>query len=272
MQGINTNLMSLNVQRNLFQSSSSLSTSIERLSTGLRINSAKDDAAGLAITERMTAQINGKQQAMRNANDGISLAQTAEGALDEVTNNLQRVRELAVQASNATYSDADRALLQKEVTALLAENDRTASQTKFNGVNLLDGSFSGQSFQVGSNASDTISGVAISDMDNAAIGVSAVDISTASGASAALTSVDTALNTINTQRADLGALQSRFESVVNSLQISVENESAARSRIRDADFAVETANLSRTQILQQAGTAMLAQANAAPQNVLGLLR
>lgn len=282
MQGINTNLMSLNVQRNMSSTTNDLAQSIERLSTGLRINSAKDDAAGLAIVERMTTQIKGQTQAIRNANDGISLAQTAEGALDEVTNNLQRIRELAVQASNATYSDADRALLQKEVSALIAENERSADQTTFNGLNLLDGSFSGQSFQVGANGTDTIAGVTIIDMQTAALGttssasgttasVAVIDISNASGASAAITVVDSALDEINTQRADLGALQSRFESVINSLQNSVENQSASRSRIQDADFAMETANLSRTQVLQQAGNAMLAQANAAPQSVLQLL-
>ncbi|MEN8720280.1 MAG: flagellin [Oceanococcaceae bacterium] len=383
MQGINTNVMSLNVQKNLNQSSANLATSIERLSTGLRINSAKDDAAGLAISERFTSQIRGQNQAIRNANDGISLAQTAEGALDEVTNNLQRIRELSVQASNATYTQSDRDALQLEVSELLNEINRVADQTSFNGVKLLDGSFTGAVFQIGANAGENITLSSITDANTAALGsvtqntdaglsvaasgltgfgtaiaaggvtINGVDIGAIAGASSAaeragqlanainnvsaqtgvganydsatgqltlnsegavtvagtvndatiagyanaaistLTTatgidtltvanyagaqtamklVDDALTTVNSARASLGAQQSRFESVVASLQTSVENQSASRSRIQDADFAVETANLSRTQILQQAGTAMLAQANSAPQSVLGLLR
>ncbi len=383
MQGINTNIMSLNVQKNLNSSSQGLATSIERLSTGLRINSAKDDAAGLAISERFTTQIRGQNQAIRNANDGISLAQTAEGAMDEVSNNLQRIRELAVQASNATYTQSDRDALQLEVSELLSEVNRVADQTTFNGVKLLDGSFTGAVFQIGANAGENITLSSIADVNTAALGtvsqaggaamsvaasgltgfgtaiaagdltINGVDVgaiaaaSSASeragqlaeainevsaqtgvgasydnatgqltlnseaavtvagaaplatttgwaagsvgtvtsstgidtltvanyaGAQTAMKLVDSALTTVNSARATLGAQQSRFESVVASLQSSVENQSASRSRIQDADFAIETANLSRTQILQQAGTAMLAQANQAPQSVLQLLQ
>jgi flagellin len=464
-QVISTNIASLNAQRNLNKSQSAMSTSLQRLSSGMRINSAKDDAAGLAISERFTAQIRGLNQAVRNSNDGISLAQTAEGALGEVTTNLQRVRELAVQSANATNSASDRAAMQQEVSQLVAEIDRVAGQTNFNGVKLLDGSFSAQNFQVGANVGETITvatianatkgglgldngtasatgtavtgtalaagaisingnsvaavatasaknvaaaidatstsvtatattsvnmgaftnhagaadgsvysltvaGVAISrtaagstgilaaDLDTAlsaqsanltsagisvtgtfaggnlnftdadgdnvviaqsqtgttatvatgtgtnrgtvsitstgadlviagtagaltAAGLTAgttaatgntLDVSTVGGANAVITAVDAALNTVNGSRATLGAVQNRFESVVNSLQTSSESLSAARSRIQDTDFAAETANLTKSQILQQAGTAMLSQANSLPQNVLSLLR
>lgn len=469
-QVINTNIASLNAQRNLTKSQNMLSTSLQRLSSGMRINSAKDDAAGLAISERFTAQIRGLNQAVRNANDGISLAQTAEGALGEVTNNLQRIRELAVQSSNATNSASDRAAMQAEVAQLLAEVDRVASQTNFNGVNLLDGSFSSQVFQVGANVGQTITvssiqdstvvglsltdsaatrtdgtaptaallagdltvngtdvgavardakaiaaaiaatstsvtasatttvntgtftasnndetgdvytltvgGVAISvtssgngtvtgaamdtafaggsiiadlaaagithsgtfaggdktfidaDGDNIVISESFTDangsnntggvasgtgtnygvvdsivstgadlviagtdptkagltattttattstlnVSTVAGAGSLITAVDSALNLLNSSRGDLGAIQNRFESVVASLQVSSESMSAARSRIQDADFAAETAALTKAQILQQAGVAMVAQANSLPQNVLTLLQ
>ncbi len=463
-QVINTNIASLNAQRNLNRSQSALGTSLQRLSSGMRINSAKDDAAGLAISERFTAQIRGLNQAVRNSNDGISLAQTAEGALGEVTNNLQRVRELAVQSANATNSTSDRQAMQQEVAQLVEEIDRVAGQTNFNGVKLLDGSFTSQEFQVGANVGETISlssiidatkgglglddstasvtgtavtaalaagdltingndvgvvatgsakaiGAAIeaadsdvnatattavaagaftahagaTDGDSFAISVAGVsmsytaaggtgitaanvqsavtgaaaslttagitvtgtvaggdltftdadgdnvavtktvggattanfasltagtktgtvslsstaqdiviagttpskagltagttaatgntlDVSTVSGANALITAVDAALNTVNGSRATLGAMQNRFESVVTSLQTSSESLSAAKSRIADADFAAETANLTKTQILQQAGTAMLAQANQLPQGVLSLLR
>lgn len=379
-QTINTNVMSLNAQRNLNSSQGSLAVSLQRLSSGLRINSAKDDAAGMAITERFTSQIRGMDQAARNANDGISLAQTAEGALVEVSSNLQRIRELAVQASNATNSQSDRDALQLEVSQALAEIDRVANQTQFNGVSLLDGSFTGAVFQVGANAGETITVSSIVDVNIAALGsvtqsqtsvsvgaitdpgsaiaaggiaINGVDIgaiasagsaveragqlvnaintvSTASGVSAtynsstneivlqgtgniavtgtlddatiggltnataatastttgittlsvsgfssaqlAIQQVDSALTQINSARSELGALQNRFTSVVTSLNTTSENLSASRGRIQDADFAKETANLTRAQILQQAGTAMLAQANAVPQNVLSLLR
>ncbi|WP_340571231.1 flagellin [Stenotrophomonas sp. G106K1] len=394
-QVINTNTMSLNAQRNLSTSGSSLATTIQRLSSGSRINSAKDDAAGLAISERFGTQIRGTDVAIRNANDGISLAQVAEGSLTEIGNNLQRVRELSVQAANATNSASDRKALQAEVTQLVSEIDRVAKQSDFNGTKLLDGSFSSQLFQVGANAGQaiaidktidakanalggakfdtnalaladpgtnadfstsglSINGVAIADVSvkqgadaaatgkasrealvtaiNAKIGETGVyaevngttgvtltsvkdstnadgsfkaitatpgtwtgataptftattaaaapaskfasdlDVSTVKGAQQAMEVVDKALSAINSTRADLGAVQNRFTSVVANLQTSSENLSASRSRIRDTDFAKETAELTRTQILQQAGTAMLAQANQVPQGVLSLLR
>ena len=395
---VNTNVASLTSQRNLSGSQDALSTSLERLSTGLRINSAKDDAAGLAISERFTAQIRGLDQGVRNANDGISLAQTAEGALGEVTNNLQRIRELAVQAANATNTAADRAALQNEVSALVAEIDRVATQTAFNGTKLLNGGFAGAVFQIGANAGDSItidsianstasnlgsevtfqvttggtitnitllsaladgefnfwlsgassgptsaspatlgaldaastyqeragqiveainnkagttgvfayiddnnaivvqsqetaenlyvSGTAITagmaglgagsaglnDTGTTTTGVSQLSVTTYGASQTAIALVDGALNTINTTRATLGAVQSRFESAVASQQTTAENLSASRSRIQDADFASETANLAKAQILQQSGIAMLAQANAIPQNVLALLQ
>ena len=409
-QVINTNTMSLNAQRNLSTSGSSLATTIQRLSSGSRINSAKDDAAGLAISERFGTQIRGTDVAIRNANDGISLAQVAEGSLSEIGNNLQRVRELAVQASNATNSASDRKALQAEVTQLVSEIDRVAKQSEFNGTKLLDGSFSSQLFQVGANAGQSIAidkvvdattaklgtssfktadmasigtaptarsqiggtvsvkgadgnvttvelgkvevaaGASEADFNRAAVtavnsklgetgilatisddgkdikltqvkaggdladgaatategtvvlnhaawvdadgdwsttktnawavsdtkatseNVKDLDISSVEGAQKALSLVDNALESINSTRADLGAIQNRFTSVVANLQTSTENLSASRSRIKDTDFAKETAELTRTQILQQAGTAMLAQANQVPQNVLSLLR
>ncbi|MGY4516895.1 flagellin [Lysobacter sp. HA18] len=381
MAAINTNVMSLNAQRNLTTSGASLATSIQRLSSGLRINSAKDDAAGLSISERMTSQIRGLDQAARNANDGVSLAQTAEGALGEVGNNLQRIRELAVQASNGTNSQSDRDALNAEVTQLQSEIQRVSSTTKFNGVNLLDGSFAGVAFQVGANSGETITVASIANVQTSALGgavtrysgsvgaasvtgfataiaaggvkingtdigavaaagsaqervgqmaeainrVSAqtgvgasydqssgqltlsssaaititgttddatvagfanafsatsstttgignVNVSSFAGAQMAIDVADAALKSVNTSRANLGALQNRFSSVVSNLNTTSENLSASRSRIRDADYAKETAELSRTQILQQAGTAMLAQANQATQGVLSLLR
>ena len=384
-QVINTNTMSLNAQRNLSTSGSSLATTIQRLSSGLRINSAKDDAAGLAISERFGTQIRGTDVAIRNANDGISLAQVAEGSLSEIGNNLQRVRELAVQASNATNSASDRKALQAEVTQLVSEIDRVAKQSDFNGTKLLDGSFTSQLFQVGANAGQaiainnvvdakasslgnakfaapvngtdigtitdlsdvvingatigTISGKTTAEFaasaaaqinskigeagvyaevvttagtpdthslkltsvqadrdlvidgatqlglaDSTAAAPSSVaatatssfvedlDVSSYVGAQKALEIVDKALESVNSVRADLGAIQNRFTSVVANLQTSSENLSASRSRIRDTDFAKETAELTRTQILQQAGTDMLAQANQVPQNVLSLLQ
>ena len=268
MQVINTNVMSLNAQRNLSSSSNDLATSIQRLSTGLRINSAKDDAAGLAISDRMTAQVRGLNQAVRNAYDGISLAQTAEGAMQEVTNNLQRIRELAVQAANGTNSANDLTALQAEVTERLAEITDISANTEFNGQTLLDAANT-FTFHVGANAGQTID-VTTAAMDTTTLAVAAVDVS--ADADAAITAVDAALDVVNGSRATLGATQNRFESKIANLQTASENLSAARSRIRDADFAAETASLTRNQILQQAGTAMLAQANAAPQNVLSLLR
>jgi flagellin len=384
-QVINTNIASLNAQRNLNTSQSSLNTSLQRLSSGLRINSAKDDAAGLAIASRFTAQISGLNQAARNANDGISLAQTAEGALGVISDNLQRIRELAVQSRNATNSATDRAALNTEAQQLKAEIDRVATTTSFNGVKLLDGSFTNQAFQVGANVGETISVSSIVNAQSANLGSSSVaqvtgaaasaftaitagdltingvsvgaiaadtnaanrasslsaainsyssqtgvyatvlssaptqvvltnsgsvpatpsvvvafagasataattglaagttaaatttgfaalDISSVAGADTAMTTMDAALSAVNTARANLGAIQNRFSSVITNLQTTSENLSASRSRIQDTDFAAETANLTRAQILQQAGTAMLAQANAVPQNVLSLLR
>ena len=391
---VNTNVASLTSQRNLTSSQNALSTSLERLSTGLRINSAKDDAAGLAISERFSAQIRGLDQGVRNANDGISLAQTAEGALSEVTNNLQRIRELAVQSSNNTNTAADRTALQLEVSALVAEIDRVANQTSFNGTKLLNGGFAGAVFQIGPNSGDgiTIDSIANSKADNlgtqvsytdttslainttnfsgtfsaisagavvisvgsadfiyaldaiasastiteragqvvaainnetgstgvfafitsgnvvqiqaedgvsaaftiafstaavdstnlgivagsaasaATTGVSNLSVSTYGAAQTAIALVDNALDTVNSTRSTLGATQSRFESAVRSQLTTAENLSASRSRIQDADFAAETANLAKAQILQQSGIAMLAQANAIPQNVLALLQ
>jgi flagellin len=403
MSIINTNTISLNAQRNLSSNSASLATTIQRLSSGLRINSARDDAAGLAISERFTTQIRGLNVAVRNANDGVSLAQTAEGALGEIGSNLQRIRELAVQSANATNSASDRTALNAEVSQLVSEIDRVAKQAEFNGTKLLDGSFLGQLFQVGANAGQaisisktanaqaaalgnarfmdiagsgivtpggtataagTITGISVLSADGVAIAMDDVavaigdtsatvlnnwvasfngqiaktgvfatitnagtatvsfasvtdwstsaggvpptvnvtygtsnatgiatgsgvtggpgntslsqlddlNISTVVGAGRAVTLIDKALTTINGARADLGAVQNRFQSVVANLNSSSENLTASRSRIRDADYARETAELTRTQILQQAGTAMLAQANQIPSNVLSLLR
>ena len=394
MSVINTNIGSLNAQRNLSVSQASLATSMQRLSSGLRINSAKDDAAGLAISDRMTSQVRGSNQAARNANDGISLAQTAEGALGAISDNLQRIRELAVQSANATNSASDRTSINTEAQQLKSEIDRVSSTTKFNGVNLLDGSFSSQDFQVGANAGEVITVSSIANAQSSALGTTSVatlngvaatgfatavtgatggftindgsttpvaiqilpsgtnlaaaatqtertaqmkdainlqsaktgvaasidassgnlvltsshtitvggslggtagadlginpaasaatasvttgfstmDLSSQAGATLALKYMDSALSSVSTARANLGAMQNRFSSVVTNLQTSSENLSAARSRIQDADFAAETANLSRSQVLQQAGTAMVAQANQLPQGVLALLR
>lgn len=374
---ISTNIASLNSQRNLNSSQSALQVSLQRLSSGLRINSAKDDAAGLAITERFSTQIRGLNVAVRNANDGISLAQTTEGALSEISNNLQRIRELAVQSRNATNSASDRQALNAEAQQLKEEIDRVASQTSFNGVKLLDGSFASQVFQVGANQGETITvnsivnansanlgtydrasvtGIAattygaitagdltingtsvgpiaadtsateraasirnainsvanqtgvyavndtattitlFSTTANITIGLSnsattattgltagttnltsstgfaALNISTTAGADAAMQSMDAALQAVNSARANMGAVQNRFSSVIANLQTTSENLTASRSRIQDADFAAETASLTRAQILQQAGVAMLAQANQLPNTVLSLLR
>ena len=383
---VNTNIASLTAQRNLTSSQGDLSTSLQRLSSGLRINSAKDDAAGLAISERFTAQINGINQGVRNANDGISVAQTAEGAMSEVTNNLQRIRELAVQSSNASNTADDRTALQTEVTALLNEIQRVATNTNFNGNQLLNGTFNGQVFQVGANKGESVTFENIANMQTAALGstttnttatlsansstivtltaiaaatftidsgngngaidigalgaassaadragdlVSAINavesqtgvgatynsgtgaivlnsdaasvtivggtaattgitaavnattsttginnltVANVSGAQSAIDAIDSALTVVNTQRANLGAAQSRFASVVANQLATAENLSASRSRIQDADFAAETASLTKAQILQQSGIAMLAQANSIPQNVLALLQ
>lgn len=341
---INTNVVSINSQRNLSLSGSSLATSMQRLSSGLRVNSAKDDAAGLAISERMKAQSSGLAVAARNANDGISLAQTAEGALSKVGDMLQRMRELAVQSANATNSTTDRTAMQAEVKQLINEIDRVAKTSEFNGTKLLDGSFVGAVFQVGAKAGDNITVGGIANTEAASLGsaaavakgtgvssgtltaaqqqvelinknsattgatafmskdagadtytvtvmgtkagtvegvvlaaesnlsVNAIDVGTQTGAFSALQVIDQALDDVNKSRGALGALQTRFEKSIENIDIMNENISAARGRIVDADFAAETANLSRSQILQQAGTAMVAQANQLPQNVLSLLR
>ncbi|GHD46954.1 flagellin [Marinobacter persicus] len=276
--GINTNIASINAQNQLSKSQSMNSQALERLSSGLRINSAKDDAAGLAISTQFDTQIRGLTVAQRNANDGISMAQTAEGGLDETVGNLQRIRELAVQAANGSMQPEDRALLQKEVTQRQTEIKRISEETTFNGQNVLDGSLgSSLSFQVGYEAGQTIDVNFSADMNASALGsssikVSDIDISTATGASAALDALDTALGQVNEFRSDLGAVQNRFESTINNLATNIESASAANSRILDADFAAESAKLAKSNVLQQAGISVLAQANARPNQVLSLLQ
>ncbi|WP_406624241.1 flagellin [Acidovorax sp. SDU_ACID1] len=285
---INSNIASLNAQRNTIQSSNSLSTTMQRLSSGLRINSAKDDAAGLAIADRMNTQIRGMNVAIRNAGDAISMAQVAEGGLSAMNDMLQRMRDIAVQASNAPNSTGSGAVsggdiqkLSNEYEQLGKELNRMLSATQFNGEQILQ-TTGNYTFQVGANAGAenqiTINSGDISlNGDTAFSGVtqgtnSALVTSAASGNIAVISALDNALSAVNGRRATLGALQSRFENTVSYLRTAVENQSQARSRIMDADFAAETANLSRTQILQQAGTAMIAQANQLPQGVLSLLR
>jgi flagellin len=263
---INTNVVSLNAQRNLTMSQSSLATSMERLSSGLRVNSAKDDAAGLAIADRMNAQLRGINVAIRNANDGISLAQTAEGALATMTDALQRMRELAVQAQNGSNGTGDRINLDGEYQALSAEVTRIAAQTKFNGKAIVGADAGAQVFQVGANNGDTLT------ITTATVATVTGDVLTAGAASTALDAIDTKLDAVNTNRATYGAAMSRFGMAIQNLQIAGENQAAARGRIMDADFAAETANLSRAQILPQAGSAMVAQANQLPNQVLALLR
>ncbi|BCA79145.1 flagellin domain-containing protein [Desulfuromonas sp. AOP6] len=269
---INSNIGSLNAQRNLNSTSKGMSTAMQRLSSGLRINSAKDDAAGLAISDRMTAQIRGLNQAARNANDGISLAQTAEGALSETTNILQRMRELSVQSANATNSTTDRASLDAEFKQLISEIDRIATDTEFNGTKLLDGTFTAQAFQVGADSGQTISvGIAGATATALSVTDAAIGVDTASGASASIAAIDSAISTVDTIRGDLGAVQNRFESTIANLQNVSENVSAARSRILDADIAAETSTMTKYNILQQAGVSILAQANQTPQLALSLL-
>ncbi|RYE69138.1 MAG: flagellin FliC [Oxalobacteraceae bacterium] len=285
-QTINTNIVSLNAQRNLNASQSSLATSMQRLSSGMRVNSAKDDAAGLAIAERMNTQVRGMNVAIRNANDGISLAQTAEGALGKLGENLQRMRELTVQARNSTNSNSDKDSLNKEFEQLGSEIWRIMNATTFNGKPILaDASGLPQTFQIGANTSA-----------NDSIGINALDMTTEPTMSAivgtgtapfpalidntadfgalgvVMDNIDLALDFVNNTRATFGAVQSRFDAVISNLQVAVENQTAARSRIMDADFAQETSNMSRAQILQQAGNAMVAQANQLPQQVLALLQ
>jgi flagellin len=276
---INTNVNSINAQRQLNTSQSAMQTALERLSSGLRINRAKDDAAGLAISERFTAQIRGLEIANRNANDGISFLQTAEGAMSEIANSLQRMRELAVQARNGTVSSADKASLNDEFQELKNEIIRITDTVEFNNTNLL-GTNASLEFQVGfENGANNQIKISTLDMVTAnlasggiASAVGAVaKISVVSAASAAIALMDSALDKVSERRADFGAKQNRLEATVRNNSNIIENQSAARSRVRDADFAMETANLTRAQILQQAGVAMLAQANAQPQSVLTLL-
>ena len=279
-QIINTNIMSLNAQRNLSATQSALATSVQRLSTGLRVNSAKDDAAGLAIAERMNTQVRGMNVAIRNANDAISLSQTAEGTLSKINDMGQRMRELAVQSANATNNDSDRASLNQEYQALAEEIKRNLAGASFNGTKLFAGA-AALTFQVGANAATTDQITITTENlvgDNkltAVIGTNGNKpdgIATAATASAALGKLDDMLSMVNSKRAEFGATQNRFEAVIQTLQVSAENQTAARSRIMDADFASETASLTRSQVLQQAGTAMLSQANSLPNNVLSLLR
>lgn len=284
---INTNVSSLNAQRSMANSSNSLDTSYQRLSSGLRINSAKDDAAGLQISNRLTSQINGLDQGNRNANDGISMAQTAEGAMDEVTTMLQRIRTLAQQSANGSNSTDDRLALGKEVTALGAEIDRVSKQTTFGGTKLLDGGATATdkvfSFQVGANTGQTISfkmtaGFSVSQIATVAGKTTAfsngasIKISAASSAQLVLSGIDAMIKTVDSKRAELGAVQNRLDSTIRNQSNISENVSAARSRIRDADFATETANMTKQNILQQAASSVLAQANQRPQAALSLLK
>ncbi|MBI3771280.1 MAG: flagellin FliC [Gammaproteobacteria bacterium] len=273
-QVINTNIMSLNAQRNLNRSQMDMQVALQRLSSGLRVNSAKDDAAGLSISARFTAQIRGFNQASRNAADAVSLAQTGEGVLAEITQNLQRIRELAVQARNATNSQGDRKSLDDEVQALKSEITRVAG-TKFNGTAVVGAGATSFFFQIGADAGDTIKVVTsnvLSKTGVASVLTAAAAISVTSRASRMIAAVDTYLSSVNSLRATLGVVQNRFESVIRNAQNVVENLEASRSRVMDADFAAETASLTRSQIMQQAGVAMLGQANQVPQNVLSLLK
>lgn len=269
---INTNLYALNAQRNLQTVEIQLAEAMQRLSSGKRINSAKDDASGIAIAARMTTQIRGLGMAIRSLSDGISVAQTAEGGLDSITGSLQRIRELAVQAASPILASADRASLQAEVTQLRDEITRVGNQTTWNGMDLLDGTWAPALFQAGPNVGDTINFEAIGDARAQALGVASVDVSSVAGANATLTAVDAALETVTSARGRLGAVMSRLENSISNLRITLENQTASRSRIEDADFASETAKLARSQTLQSAALAILSQANALPMNVLSLLR
>lgn len=275
MAVINTNIGAIRAANASNSANKMLGSAMERLSTGKRINSAKDDAAGLAIANSMTAQIRGMSQGIRNANDGISLAQTADGALNEVTSMIQRIRELATQSASGTYQDAtDRTYMQSEVDELTAQLDQVITNTKFNGVVLFDGSTAAVTVQTGANAADTVD-LAMTDLTTLAASGGAAgsyDVSTAAAANAALATLDTELDSISGARATLGAGQSRLDSVVNNLTDNVTNLSDARSRIMDADYSAETTAMAKAQILSQASTAMIAQANQSQQNVLSLLR
>ena len=267
---VNNNIAAFNAYRNLNTTDGAMSKSLEKLSSGLRINRAADDAAGLAISEGLRSQIGGLKVAVRNAQDGVSVVQTAEGALTETHSILQRMRDLAVQASNdGALSDTDKAKADAEFTALKTELDDIATKTTFNGTPLLDGTYTGKLFQVGSNAGETLE-VTVGDMSASALGASG-SISSAATASAAITAIGTAIGTVSTERAKLGAVQNRLEHKINNLNATVENLTASESRIRDTDMAQEMVSFTRSQILSQAGTAMLAQANQSSQGVLQLL-
>ena len=270
---VNTNVTSINAQRNLSQVTGKLSTNFRRLSTGLRISSASDDAAGLAISERLRSQVRSLDQAKRNANDGISLVQTAEGALNEVSSILTRLRELSIQASNGTVSNADKDTLDEEFQSLVNEIDRIGNSTEFNDIALLDGSSTTVSFQVGFGTTagvDTLD-VSLGEARATNLGLATLDIGSGGSTNAAITNIDAAINTISGLRGSLGAVQNRLGSTINNLAIQTENLSAAESRIRDVDVAYETAQLTRNNILQQASISVLAQANAQPQSALQLL-
>lgn len=267
---VNTNIGSLNAQRSLAESSRELSTAMERLSSGKKINSAADDAAGFAIAERMTAQVRGLNMATKNANDGLAMLSTIENATNDVTDMLQRIRELAVQAANDTNGTSDRTYLQTEVDSLVAEINRVSSDTVYNDTVVLDGNLAG-SIQVGTDAGQTID-FAIDSIDATTLGVDALDLSDATNAATALTAIDTAIEQVAGNRAGYGALSNRLEYTVSNLMNVAEFTTAARSRIEDADFAAESARLAKAQVLQQTGTAMLAQANASSQLAIQLIR
>ena len=274
-QTINTNVLSLNAQRNLGTSQSAMQLAVQRLSSGLRVNSSKDDAAGLAIAERMSAQVRGMNVAIRNANDAISMSQVADGALGQLSNIAQRMRELAVQSANATNDTGDRDNLNTEYQELAKELSRTIDGAKFNGKQIIGADAGSLNFQVGATtATEDKVTVATVDMSAATALENVIDggLTSVASADAAMDNIDALLTEINTQRATYGAVQNRFDSIVSTLQVSVENQSAARSRIMDADFASETAALTRAQVLQQAGQAMLAQANSSTSSVLSLLQ
>ncbi|MGE0307551.1 MAG: flagellin [Acidimicrobiia bacterium] len=271
---INQNIMAFNAYRNVANTNSLMGKSLEKLSSGFRINRAADDAAGLVISQDLRAQVSGLKQATRNAQDGISVVQTAEGALNEVNAMLQRMRDLAVQSANGSNSQAARSAAQAEFAALKTEISRIGSATTFGGLNLLSGSAfgSGVNFQIGANAGDTISvGISALNTGTAIAALSSVTVASATGAASAITALDSAISEVSTSRGALGALQNRFESAINSLQVATENVMASESRIRDTDMAMEMTNFTRNQILMQAGTAMLGQANQLPQSVLRLL-
>ena len=270
---VNTNVTSINAQRNLANVTGRLGTNFRRLSTGLRISTAADDAAGLAISERLRSQVRSLEQSKRNANDGISLVQTAEGALNEVSSILTRLRELSIQASNGSVSDQDKSTLNEEFTSLVSEINRIGRSTEFNGIKLLDGSSSAVSFQVGfgtTSGIDTLS-VSLSAALSTSLALDSLDIGSTGSTTTAITNIDAAINTISSLRGSLGAVQNRLGSTINNLAIQTENLSAAESRIRDVDVAYETAQLTRNNILQQASISVLAQANAQPQSALSLL-